>query len=184
MRAGRFREDFYYRLCADRITTPSLREQLADAPDDLHDMLRFIARKEIGAPEADALAAEVADWINANLGRDYPWRGNFRELEQCVRNVMIRQTYEPVQTRAACDDPRQELAAAVVDGTLTADELERRYFTLVYAQAGSYQATARRLRCNWRTLRGKIDLAFLQRLTQSRHVTAEEAAPSGVPSVP
>src|SRR5207244_4143346 len=87
MRAGRFREDFYYRLCADRITTPSLREQLADAPDDLHDMLRFIARKEIGEAEAESLAAEVGDWIRQNLGRDYPWPGNFRELEQCVRNV-------------------------------------------------------------------------------------------------
>jgi transcriptional regulator with AAA-type ATPase domain len=170
MRAGRFREDFYYRLCADRITTPSLREQLADAPDDLHDMLRFIARKEIGETEADALAAEVADWIGKHLGRHYPWPGNFRELEQCVRNVMIRQTYEPVQTRAPMggDDPRQEFAAAVADGTLTAGELERRYFTLVYARLGSYQETARHLQCNWRTLRSKIDRAFLQRLRQQR----------------
>jgi transcriptional regulator with AAA-type ATPase domain len=166
MRAGRFREDFYYRLCADRITTPSLREQLADAPGDLHDMLRFIARKEIGEREAESLAAEVADWIGKNLGRYYPWPGNFRELEQCVRNVMIRQAYEPVPTRAGSDDPRQELAAAMIEGTLTAEELERRYFTLVYAQSGNYQETARRLKCNWRTLRSKIDRAFLQQLTR------------------
>src|SRR5262249_17192229 len=56
MRAGRFREDFYYRLCADHITTPSLREQLAEAPDDLYSLLVFIARKEIGDDEAEALA--------------------------------------------------------------------------------------------------------------------------------
>ena len=35
MREGQFREDFYYRLCADVIHTPSLREQLVDAPDDV-----------------------------------------------------------------------------------------------------------------------------------------------------
>jgi transcriptional regulator with AAA-type ATPase domain len=166
MRAGRFREDFYYRLCADRIVTPSLREQLAEAPEDLREMLAFIARRVIADEgEAKSLAAEVADWVERNLGGTYPWPGNFRELEQCVRNVMIRQTYQPAQTRAAPDGPRQALAAAVVEGTLTARELERRYFTLVYALCGSYQEAARRLRINWRTLRGKIDQDLLQKLT-------------------
>lgn len=32
--AGRFREDLYYRLCADVIVTPSLEEQLREAPGD------------------------------------------------------------------------------------------------------------------------------------------------------
>ncbi len=35
MQAGRFREDFYYRLCADKIETPPLRAQLHDRPEDL-----------------------------------------------------------------------------------------------------------------------------------------------------
>ena len=43
MQAGRFRRDFYYRLCADQIVTPSLAEQLADRPEDLAEMVRFIA---------------------------------------------------------------------------------------------------------------------------------------------
>jgi len=139
MQAGRFREDFYYRLCADRITTPSLQEQLDKKQDDLHNLLLFIARKEIGQDEAESLATEVEAWIRKNLRGNYPWPGNFRELEQCVRNVMIRQEYEPVEPHPSprCDDPRQELAAAVAEGSLTADELEQRYFTLVYAQTGS-----------------------------------------------
>ncbi|MCZ6664310.1 MAG: sigma-54 factor interaction domain-containing protein, partial [Gammaproteobacteria bacterium] len=45
MRGGEFREDFYYRLCADVIRTPSLREQLAEAPDDLGNLILFIARR-------------------------------------------------------------------------------------------------------------------------------------------
>jgi transcriptional regulator with AAA-type ATPase domain len=168
MRAGRFREDFYYRLCADRITTPSLREQLDDAPEDLPHLVRFIALKRsvLGdGQEAAALAVEIADWIERHLGRQYPWPGNVRELEQCVRNYIIRRTYEPARTGPpALDDPRKALAAAVAEGALTASELERRYCTLVYAQAGSYQEAARRLDCNWRTLRRKIDPAFLQEL--------------------
>jgi DNA-binding NtrC family response regulator len=168
MRAGRFREDFYYRLCADRITTPSLREQLAEAPDDLYSLLVFRARKEIGDGEAEALAAEVQKWVDDNLGRDYPWLGNFRELEQCVRSIMIRQTYErvPAPTTAACDDARQELAAAVAAGALTADELTRRYFTLVFSQMGSKREAAEYLGCDSRTLSAKIDPEFLRRLRQ------------------
>ena len=42
MQSGRFREDLYYRLCADRIQTPTLREQLADRPEDLIELTRHI----------------------------------------------------------------------------------------------------------------------------------------------
>ena len=38
---GSFREDFYYRLCSDIITTPSLREQLDDSPQDLGNLVHF-----------------------------------------------------------------------------------------------------------------------------------------------
>ncbi len=99
--AGRFRTDFYYRLCSDLITTPSLREQLDGSPQDLRDLVLFITRRIAGEQEeAEGLAGEVEAWIRTHLGADYPWPGNFRELEQCVRNVMIRKEYHP---RAAGD---------------------------------------------------------------------------------
>jgi transcriptional regulator with PAS, ATPase and Fis domain len=164
MRAGRFREDFYYRLCADQITTPSLREQLADRPDDLPGMVEFIARGVVGPDEAAELAAEVVDWVGTHLGPGYAWPGNFRELEQCVRSYAIRKEYHPVRPAAPPDDPRRRLADDVAAGRLTAAELERLYCTLVYAEAGTYQAAAARLGCDWRTLRTKIDEPFLRRL--------------------
>ena len=45
IRAGRFREDLYYRLCADQIRTPSLREQIDDTPEILHELLAFTVRR-------------------------------------------------------------------------------------------------------------------------------------------
>src|SRR5262245_22152455 len=166
MRAGRFREDLYYRLCGDMITTPSLHEQFADSPDDLHNLILFIA-KRIVPDEAEALAKEVAAWIDRHLGRDYPWPGNFRELEHCVRNFLIRKEYHPAYApgNTTTDDPRQALATAVAAGTLTMDELERCYYTLVYAQTRSYQDAADRLKRNWRTVKSKIDRQLLQELT-------------------
>jgi len=45
---------------------------------------------------------------------------------------------------------------------LTADALVRRYCTLVYAQTGSYEETARRLQLDRRTVKSKIDPALLE----------------------
>lgn len=166
MHEGRFREDFYYRLCSDIVTTPSLREQLADSPDDLGSLVEFIAKKVAGE-EAGELADEVAEWINSNLGRDYAWPGNIRELEQCVRNIMIRKQYQPRPAAAAnrstvADQLAEELAATA----LTADELLRRYCTMAYAKLGSYEQAARQLKLDRRTVRSKVDQELLEQLKQ------------------
>jgi transcriptional regulator with AAA-type ATPase domain len=161
MHQGQFREDFYYRLCSDLIVTPSLHEQLRESPEVLHALLLFIAQRVIGA-EAESLATEVENWIMHHLGRDYPWPGNIRELEQCVRNVLIRKAYHPPQRRK--DAPHEALAQTLRNGTLTADELLRQYCTLVFEQTGSYAETARRLQLDRRTIRSKIDPQLLKRL--------------------
>jgi hypothetical protein len=157
IQAGRFRPDFYYRLCADMITTPSLAEQLRDSPDELPNLVLFLARRIVGEAEADALAQEVEAWIGKHLGRDYAWPGNVRELEQCLRNVMIRGEYRPQELRASAG-ARALLGRDVTAGSLTADELLARYCTLVYAQTGSYLETARRLGIDRRTVKSKVEL--------------------------
>ena len=159
MREGRIREDFYYRLCADQLVTPSLREQLEASPGELRQILLFIARRLAG-DEAEAVAAEAEAWIGTGLGRGYPWPGNVRELEQCVSNVLIRKAYSPA--RVAPSDPREALARGAAEGTLTADDLLRRYCTLVYAQAGGWQEAARRLGVDHRTVRSRVDLKLLE----------------------
>jgi ActR/RegA family two-component response regulator len=61
-------------------------------------------------------------------------------------------------------DPRRGLAEALYAGELTAEELLRRYTTLVYAQTGNYQETARRLELDRRTIKSKIDPDLLEAL--------------------
>jgi transcriptional regulator with AAA-type ATPase domain len=163
IQAGRFRQDFYYRLCSDLITTPSLADQLADAPGERRALVTFLAGRVAGAAEAERLADETEAWIDGHLGRGYPWPGNVRELEQCVRNVMIRGEYRPQQPRSQTPSASELLLA----GAPTADELIRRYCTAVYARTGSYQETARRLALDRRTVRAKIDRALLARLASA-----------------
>lgn len=162
LQEGRIRHDFYYRLCSDLVCTPSLREQLLDKPDDVHDLVLFIAKRIVG-PEADAVTDEVVRWIDEHLGRDYPWTGNIRELEQCVRNIVIRKAYEP--PRPPPRDADEEFLQDIRGTRLTAEQLLRRYCTMAYVQCGSYEQTARRLELDRRTVKAKIDPAFLERLT-------------------
>jgi DNA-binding NtrC family response regulator len=136
-----------------------LQEQLRESPEVLRELLLFIARRVAGV-EAEALAEEVETWIVQHLSRDYEWAGNIRELEQCVRNVLVRKEYRlpQVRTRSA----HEEFSRAFTGGELTADELLRRYCTLVYAQTGSYEETARRLQLDRRTVKSKIDRHLLE----------------------
>jgi transcriptional regulator with AAA-type ATPase domain len=164
---GRLREDFYYRLCSDMIAAPALREQLSDAPDDLPNLIEFMVARVTGEDDPK-LAAEVETWIESRLGAGYPWPGNMRELEQCVRNVLIRGEYRPppLRKRPGADDPYRELVEQVASGALSADELLSRYCTIVYLQTGSYEQAARRLGLDRRTVKARVDEQFLTRLQE------------------
>jgi DNA-binding NtrC family response regulator len=161
MRQGQFREDLYYRLCSDQVSTPPLAAQLADSPGTLRELVHYMARRVAG-PEADELAGEVLAWIESNLGQDYPWPGNYRELEQCIKNVLIRKNYRPSLTGPV--DPVEELAQDMGAGRLSAEALLARYITLVYSRLGSYEETARKLGIDRRTVKAKVDVKLLARL--------------------
>jgi DNA-binding NtrC family response regulator len=166
IRSGRFRADLYYRLCSDILVTPSLRERIADSPRELSDLLVVLAQRAVGDELAEEVAREVETWIRGNLEPDYPWPGNVRELAQCVHNVLIRRDYRPARLEEG--EPgarvRDRLAGEYLSGTLTADDLLRRYCTLVYAEAGSYEETARRLGLDRRTVKSRIDPDLLREL--------------------
>ena len=168
MEAGRFREDFYYRLCADQITTPSLREQLKDQPDDLPNFVRFNAKQLLPnlEEEVEKLTGQAVAWIDAELGPDYSWPGNIRELEQCVRSIMIRGSYTPTTRgvqRKEAQTAREKLLSDVEAGRLKRDELLENYFSLVYSQCGSYRATAKRLDTDWRTIQRLVNRGLVRR---------------------
>lgn len=154
IRAGRFREDFYYRLCSDQLTTPSLREQLNAAPDELETLVAHIAGRLLEPDEVAEFTRNTLQWIERNLGASYAWPGNFRELEQCVRNLLLRGEYRPAGplARASADDWN----VVIESGALTAEELLRRYTRIVHAQAGTIEETARRLDLDRRTVKARL----------------------------
>ncbi len=161
MRDGEFREDLYYRLCSDQIITPSLYDQIQESPEELRHLLGYIARRWIGE-EVEGIVEEVETWIMENLGRSYRWPGNFRELEQCLSNVLIRKAYYPA--RSAPGNARELFLENMAKGELSAEELLSQYCTLIYACTGNYEETARRLKIDRRTVKSKIDREMLAAL--------------------
>lgn len=82
VRAGRFREDLWYRLDVVRICLPPLRERREDIPPLANHFLRlFCEENNIRLKKLTPSA------INALL--QHPWRGNVRELKNVVERLAI-----------------------------------------------------------------------------------------------
>jgi hypothetical protein len=87
-----------------------------------------------------------------------------RELEARVCRMLMHESTPP---EAAPPKGPEDLGSAFVAGTLSADELLKRYATLVFAQTGNYREAARRLGIDRRRVPGLVDKALLARLTFS-----------------
>ncbi len=86
--------------------------------------------------------------------------GEERDLEQCVRSIMIHNSYQPRRHLP-------EAAALMREATLTAEELLQCYSTIVQAKTGSYHEPARILDIDRRTVRTKVE-AWARRPQPSR----------------
>lgn len=82
IKAGRFREDLWFRLNVVEIQVPALRERMEDLPLLADHFLSEFAKRHGGKKKRlDAKALEL-------LGR-YAWPGNVRELENTLTNACV-----------------------------------------------------------------------------------------------
>lgn len=92
VRAGRFREDLYYRIKVVPVELPPLRDRPGDIlPLVEHFINVYKQRLQIATPH---LAPET---IRAML--DYPWPGNIRELENVIHRALLVSTSGTIHTR-------------------------------------------------------------------------------------
>ncbi|MEM6531967.1 MAG: sigma 54-interacting transcriptional regulator [Myxococcota bacterium] len=166
MDAGQFRRDFFYRLCSDVIETPSLRMILAGEPNELENLVIVIVKRLLGEPDP-TLVAEVLDTIDRELGASYAWPGNIRELEQCVRNVLVRGIYQPAERGTTQSQvPIDSVLSAMRKGTLALEDVTRSYCTHVYAQTGTFEGAAEALGVDRRTVSKYVDREQLDAFRQ------------------
>lgn len=152
-REGKFRDDFYYRLCSDCIRVPGLAERIQQHPDELAELIRHFVQSITGK-EIAAISARVVEVIDTRLGRTYHWPGNVRELAQCIRRVLLKEDYEG--DRLGEQDPFDALCQKMQAGAATADEILSAYLKRLYGLHGSYEAAARTAGLDRRTVKKKI----------------------------
>lgn len=83
VKAGRFREDLFYRLGVVRMKLPPLRERRDDIPLLAQHMLRVSSFNRVGdAPRVKGLSYEAREAL-----KRYEWPGNVRELGNVVERA-------------------------------------------------------------------------------------------------
>jgi NtrC-family two-component system response regulator AlgB len=155
VKAGRFREDLFYRLNVIAVSLPGLRER----PSDLHrlaDGARRYFASRAGKGHV-AFSKAVVDAFGA-----YPWPGNLRELRNVIERAVI---LAPGDTIELADLPEQFAAGSqrtvAVGAPVTLDELEAEHIRRVLALSRSLEEAARTLGIDPATLyrkRGKLGL--------------------------
>ena len=158
VRAGRFREDLFYRIHVVVIALPPLREREDDiAPLSRHFVARLAQR--FGRPLS--LSADAIAWLEQQ-----PWPGNVRELENAIERAAVLTNHEilsPVDFRIEplpsplSQDPGEK---GMGSGTLrdATERAEREAIVdALKATDGNRRAAAQRLGVSLRTLFYKID---------------------------
>ena len=159
---GDFRDDFYYRLCSDVITVPTLRQRFAEDPGELEIMLVALVTRLVGSPSPE-LVHRIHDALMQSPGSAYEWPGNVRELEQAARQILLTGAYH-VQVSAIADAGSSSWVQTMEYGALDAEQLVAAYCRHLHRRLGTYEAVAKHVR--------------LDRRTVKKHVTAGPPLPS------
>jgi two-component system nitrogen regulation response regulator NtrX len=142
IRAGRFREDLYFRLNVVPIFVPPLRDRQDDIPQLADHFMALLAAEYGRRPKR--LAPEAA----ARL-RQYSWPGNVRELRNVIERLIIMVSGDTITAqdlaflgRDGVPDPAPE-AGPLVPLSEARDRFERDYIIqTLSAQGGNMSRTA------------------------------------------
>lgn len=150
VRAGRFRQDLYYRLEVVTIAIPPLRDRV----EDIAPLAQYF-NQQIAA-QLGVAPIPLDDAIIRRLTA-YHWPGNARELRNFIERSLIL-GYFPLEQ---FPERRTEIRAGMprFDAALTLDEVEKQHILQVLAEVrGNKSEAARRLQISRKTLERKCAL--------------------------
>lgn len=139
VKAGRFREDLFYRLNVIGVTLPGLRDRPADLARFAESYWRFFAAR-LGK-KITGLAPAVSVAFAA-----YRWPGNLRELRNVIERAVILASGETIELVDLPDEFGTPPDAAIAVGArVTLDALETEHIRRILASARNLDEAARTL---------------------------------------
>ncbi len=154
---GRFRDDFFYRLCSDVIEVPTLRQRLAESASELNLLVERLIERIAGTLDRTLVGA-VLEAIETGLPSGYLWPGNVRELEQAVRRILLTGRFA-ADLAAADSDEETSLVDQLRSSELSAGDVLARYCSMLYRRLGTYTEVAKRTGLDPRTARKYVESA-------------------------
>jgi two-component system, response regulator FlrC len=152
---GRFREDLLFRLNVVNLHLPPLRER----PEDLRPLGEHFALKYA---HANGVAARPLSEAALARLRQHPWRGNVRELENCVHRAVLLATGDVIGSEAillhggAAGRAREPAGALALVGRTVADVERDLILETLQHTLGNRTHAATILGISIRTLRNKL----------------------------
>jgi DNA-binding NtrC family response regulator len=136
VKAGRFRQDLFFRLAVARVKMPALRDRPEDIP-----VLAGLFAAEVGF----AVPPELLSALEA-----HPWPGNVRELRNAIHSAAAGAARPFASVDRGRDDPPgfrdgDRIRSLPEARHLAMDEFERGYLEAVLAAAGGVVARAAEL---------------------------------------
>ena len=153
VKAGRFREDLFYRLNVVRIEMPSLRERKDDIPLLMHNFLR-----ECNIENEKNIVG--FDNRAKSLMIKYSWPGNIRELKNCVESAVVMCTGDEIKVEDLPNSVREvgeETSISIPIGITMAEAEKIIIQENLAANNGNKTKTADVLGIGRKTLHRKLD---------------------------
>ena len=144
VRAGKFREDLYYRLNVIDLHLPALRERAGDIP--------LLVSRFLGEFGGKSVSPEAMKLLEA-----YPWPGNVRELRNAVEKMCVLSPTGEIGVDDVPDEMKRGGApSAITSGTL--EETEKAKILAVLEEVGGNRTkAAERLGISRRTIYRKLE---------------------------
>lgn len=133
VKAGRFREDLYYRLNVINLALPSLRERI----DDIAELSDYFINKyaKLNGVEVKSISEDAI----AKL-KTHSWPGNIRELENTIHRSLLLAHGGVITASDILINANSQEQLEYADDIETLAELERRAITKAYSRHSGDEA--------------------------------------------